>query len=289
MSPSHLERRFRVVAGEEDVASAWIWSLDPLGVEWRDEPAGSVAVAYFRADDCPPLPEGFPCALLAEEPVASTDWLAAWRAAASPIEVGRQLLIDPRELDAVEALPETGGRHLLRLPARTAFGVGSHESTRLAWELAESLDLAGRAVLDVGCGTGILAFGCRLLGAGRVVGFDLDPAAALLAGQYARHNRVAVPFFVGRVAALAAHPAALPPFDLLLVNVIPEEIRGELPELLALLARDGEAVFSGILEREADAALAELARHGLVERDRRVAGEWAALRTARAGAPARSA
>lgn len=289
MTARHLERRFQVEAGEEEIATGWIWSLAPLGVEWRDAAGGTEAVAYFVADGCAPLPEEFPLALVEERTLEATDWLALWRAAASPIEVGRSLLVDPRELDAVGAPPETGGRHLLRLPARTAFGVGSHESTRLAWELAESLELAGRSVLDVGCGTGILAFGCRLAGAGRVVGFDVDPAAALLAGQYARHNALAVPFFAGRLSALAGFGAIPTPagFDLLLVNVIPEEIRDELAALIDLLAPAGEAVFSGILEREAGAAAAELARHGLVERERRIAGEWAALRVARAGAAGR--
>ena len=282
--PRHLERRFRVPppGGEitEEVASGWIWSLSPLGVEWREEAAGTVAIAYFLADRAGPLPDGFPLVLLEERPVAETDWLAAWREAAAPIEVGETLLVDPRELDESAPVADRRGRHLLRLPARTAFGVGSHESTRLAWELAEALDLSGRRVLDLGCGTGILAFGARLAGARSVVGFDVDPAAALLAGQYARHNAIDVPFFAGRLAAIGGDAR----FDLALVNVIPEEIRAELPALVTRLATGAEAIFSGILAAEAEASLAELARHGLVERDRRVAGEWAALRVGFASA-----
>jgi ribosomal protein L11 methyltransferase len=128
-------------------------------------------------------------------------------------------------------------------------------------------------VLDVGCGTGILAFGAELGGALWAGGFDVDPAAALLAGQYARLNGLPARFFAGRAAALALRPV----FDLLFVNVIPAEIGPDLAALHALLAPTGVAVFSGILEAEAEGAAARLAGAGFAQRARRVEGEWAAL------------
>ncbi|MCL4838170.1 MAG: 50S ribosomal protein L11 methyltransferase [Thermoanaerobaculia bacterium] len=265
----------RVPAGSEEEVAARLWPLAPLGLEWRSGPAGDEAVAFFTADDPVTGLAALPFEVLSDRLLPVADWLAAWRAAARPIRVGRSLLVDPREPEPEdEGAVAEAGRATLRLPARTAFGVGSHESTRLAWELAEELGLAaGARALDVGCGTGILAFGAELAGALWAGGFDVDPAAALLAGQYARLNGLPGRFFAGGAAALAA-PSR---FDLLFVNVIPTEIGPDLAALCALLAPEGTAVFSGILEAEAGEAAARLAAAGFEERARRVEGEWAAL------------
>ena len=161
---------------------------------------------------------------------------------------------------------------LLRLPARRAFGTGSHESTRLALEILERLAVRGRRVLDVGTGTGVLALAALRLGARRAVAHDLDPAAALLAALNARLNSLAPLVFAGPVAAIARGAA----FDLLLVNVIPEEIAADLPRLARLLAPRGRAVFSGILRSGSRRALGVLRAAGFRRRASRFAGEWAA-------------
>lgn len=263
-------------AGSEEEVAARLWPLAPLGLEWRSGPdGGEQAVACFEAGDRVDGLAALPYEILSDRLLPVADWLAVWRAAARPIRVGRSLLVDPREPEQEDGEGASEpGRATLRLPARTAFGVGSHESTRLAWELAEELGLApGARVLDVGCGTGILAFGAELGGALWAGGFDVDPAAALLAGQYARLNGLPVRFFAGRAAALAAAAR----FDLLFVNVIPAEIAPDLAALRSLVAPGGSAVFSGILEAEAEEAAARLADAGFAERVRRIEGEWAAL------------
>jgi ribosomal protein L11 methyltransferase len=254
--------------------AARLWPLEPLGLEWRSAPGEELVVAYFREGEPRDGLAALPYPVVADRLLPDADWLAAWRAGAQPIPVGARLLVDPREPEPGTPPAAEPGRTTLLLPARTAFGVGSHESTRLAWELAENLGLAaGARVLDVGCGTGILAFGAGIAGARWTAGYDLDPAAALLAGQYARLNGLPVRFFAGPAAALAA-PAR---FDLLFVNVIPAEIGPELPALRALLAPAGTALFSGLLVTEASEAVARLAAAGFVERARRAEGEWVAL------------
>ncbi len=217
--------------------------------------------------------------LTAVEPVGETDWFAAWRAAARPFEVGRRFLLDPREPDPAAEPASAAGRIALRLPARAAFGTGSHESTRLALELLETVEVAGRSVLDVGTGTGILAFAALALGARRASACDVDPVAAFHARDNRRLNGAALPAGAG-FAVWAGGAGALAPgarFDLLLVNVLPERILPELPRLARATAPGGALIYSGLVaEREAELTAA-WAACGLAVRSRAAAGDWVAL------------
>lgn len=294
MSPT-LRLRVAVAADQEEALSGWLWTHGGQGLVWVEPDAvggaPSAAWLFFAAAAVPSadalreLAAWCPGAEAGElEPVEERDWLASWRAHADPIEAGRHFLIDPREPEEADAAPAPGDRFLLRLPARTAFGVGSHESTRLALELLEQVGCAGARVLDVGTGTGILAFAAQLLGAARVVAFDLDPAAALLVDQYRRMNALErVPCFCGSLGAVGIEGKDRT-FDLALVNVIPEEIAAELPLLWQSMKPGGLALFSGILAAEGDAAKARVARHGFRVIDvERTAAEWLAFAAERVG------
>ncbi len=175
-------------------------------------------------------------------------------------------------------------RRLLRLPARTAFGTGSHESTRLAIELLETAELAGGAVLDVGTGTGILAFAALAWGAARVVGFDADTVAAFQARANSRLNGLQPRLFAGRLAAVAPRLAAAARFDVAVVNVVPEQILPEIEDLLPALSPGAVVILSGLLAERAAEVSARLAALGLIESRRRQAGEWAALELVKAEA-----
>jgi len=278
----YVRRRYHLPVEAQDLAVGRLWLAGTLGVEITEEDGTVLIAAYFED---PPPPGWVPETLRdlgarpgAAETLADTDWLASWRRAAQPLAVGKRWLLDPREEGERGALSRPPrsrsepGRILLRLPARTAFGTGGHESTRLALEILERLDVRERRVLDVGAGTGVLGFAALALGAGTVVGFDLDPAAALLAALNARLNRAAPLLFAGPLTAIRSGTH----FDLVLANVIPEEIGAELPRLAGCLAPGGRAVFSGILRQRARGALTALRAAGFVRLSSRFAGEWAA-------------
>jgi ribosomal protein L11 methyltransferase len=258
---------------------ALLWAHGGLGSWSEAADEGRVRIHGFVASDCNELRLAkslriHPDVVVSRlEPVGDRDWAATWRRESGPIEVGNRFVVDPREPDEVDAPVEPDGRILLRLPARTAFGTGSHASTRLAVELLEALDVTGREVLDVGTGSGILSFAALALGARRAVACDLDPAAALLIPAYASMNAFRLSAFAGPLQALAAGAR----FDLALVNVIPSEIADDLPRLAALVRTGGLAVFSGILETEAEHALAAVRAVGFAERSRKRDGEWTAF------------
>jgi ribosomal protein L11 methyltransferase len=282
-----LQRTYAVEPKASEEFAALLWRAGSLGSHQAAAVDGAeIHRAYFALGAAAPvLPPGV--ALVTEETVGPADWMAAWRAQAEPLAIGRRLLIDPREPGVAPALsgrreaedaPASHSRRiLLRIPARSAFGTGGHESTRLVLELLERLPLAGARVLDVGTGAGLLTLAALALGAATAVGFDVDLVAPILARHNALLNRSAAGagrahFFAGTAAALGDRARC----DLLLVNVIPEEIRSDLRRLSELLRPGGAAVFSGILASESRAALVRLREHGFARVGTRRAGDWVA-------------
>jgi ribosomal protein L11 methylase PrmA len=176
-----------------------------------------------------------------------TDWVAESAALRRAVFVDRYLF-DPHEGDLATASPP--GVRRLFLPAVRAFGTGSHESTRLAVRLLLAENLVGACVLDVGCGTGTLAFVAALEGASHVVAFDLDREAAFATREQARANSIA------RVSAFAGPLDALVPdvrFDVAAANMIHEETAPLLPAIRALLAPGGRLLCSGqLVERRGE-------------------------------------
>lgn len=279
--------RYALAPGLEEELSAWLWRRGTLGSELKKGSAGELVIeAFFPAAlDPGPLPPALRAAgarSLGSELVPDADWLAPYRLAAQPFPVGRRLLVDPREpgaAPAAPAAPRMGGRRLLRIPARTAFGTGSHESTRLALELMERVDFGGRRVLDVGTGSGILALAALAFGARAACAFDNDVAAPLVARQNARLNGLRPAFFAGDLGTFAESAAG--GFEVALVNVVPAQITPELPALARLLALGALGVFSGILAGQGRTFLAALRRVGLRRRATRRAGEWIAYLVAK--------
>lgn len=267
-------------AEREDLFVAELWEAGTLGVQSLPQADGRVRIeAWFDPDAVPGFSESWRelgAEADGETVIPDTDWLVRYRELAQPFPVGRGLWIDPRE-PGDEVLPAPDGRRLLRLPARTAFGIGSHESTRLALELLEDCDLAGRRVLDVGAGTGILSFAALLAGARLAVAFDFDLDAAFCGRENGALNQLAPPWFAGTSAALAESAR----FDLALVNVVPEQILPEIPGIVRRLSPEGELIFSGILLERGKMVEERLRPLGFAARAERRAGDWIAYRFGR--------
>lgn len=285
-----IRARFAVAADHEEILSALLWVTGCAGVASGgdgvlERPAplapGQVLVEAFYSE--PPELEcvekqGFSPFEVVDE--ADRDWLALWRASAQPIPIGTGLLIEPGEPEAhaleAEQLWHEGRRRIL-VPARAAFGTGSHETTRLMLDALAERPPVGAAILDVGAGSGILSFVALALGAGSAVGFEIDLESACLAGQNARLNRFASGFWAGTLDALA--PSAR--FDLVVVNVLPERILDRADDLARAVAGGGRLLYGGhLVEREAQIADVWAAA-GLGVVSRATLGEWGLLELAR--------
>ncbi len=211
--------------------------------------------------------------------VHEADWAEAWKAYFPVLRVGRRLVIRPtwrrhrREPDDV----------VLALDPGMAFGTGLHPTTRLCLAALEGLADAGRVdgarVLDVGCGSGILAIAAVKLGAAGALGVDTDPIAIESTLANARRNRL------GRrvEARVRSLPSGEPPFDVVLANLIAGVLVPLASALRDELRPGGTLLASGIfIDREAEVQAAfEVA--GLVIGERRVEGEWIALAATRPG------
>jgi ribosomal protein L11 methyltransferase len=176
------------------------------------------------------------------QPVADQDWVRATQAQFGPIEITPALWIVPSWCEPVEPRALN-----LVLDPGLAFGTGSHPTTRLclAWLAAELR--RGESVLDYGCGSGILAIAAARLGAGRVVGTDVDPQAIVASRDNARRNGVSATFVVPDELVGVA-PAD---FDVVVANILANPLILLAPALAARTRRGGRIVLSGVLETQA--------------------------------------
>ena len=210
--------------------------------------------------------------------VQEADWADAWKAFFPVMRVGRRLVIRPSWRQH-RAAP---GDVVLALDPGMAFGTGLHPTTRLTLAALEPLVEDGRLtntrVLDVGCGSGILAIAALKLGASTGLGVDTDPVAVEATTANAARNDIG--------DRLTARGGSLPtnegPFDVVLANLVAGVLMTLAPRLLAELSADGTVLASGIFaDREIEVTNA-FGAAGLRVTGRTGEGDWVALELRRA-------
>lgn len=205
--------------------------------------------------------------------VHEADWAEAWKTFFPVLRVGRRLVIRPTWRDHRARTDDV----VIALDPGMAFGTGLHPTTRLCLAALEPLvddgRLDGARVLDVGCGSGILAMAAIRLGAKAALGVDTDPIAIEATLANGRRNRLG-----RRIRAREGSiPTGEPSFDVVVANLIASVLVTRAPSLFAELRPGGSLVASGIfVDREAEVRTAFEAA-GLEPTDRSVDGDWVAL------------
>ena len=265
------------LASLPELEESLLWKLADLGiarvaVQHRPEtPSQRQLIAWLPAIDWPeperqqlalalaPLAEPFGLALppLRWSQQADEDWSLSWKQHWQADPVGKGLLILPAWLPCP---PEHAERRLIAMDPGSAFGTGSHPTTRLCLEALELLaamtpeGLAGLRVADLGCGSGVLGLAGLRLGAASVAAVDTDSLAVRATTDNAALNGLTpqVRVQLGSVEALAELLEGQPA-DLLLCNILAPVIQALCPAFNTVLAANGVGLLSGLLVDQAPA------------------------------------
>jgi ribosomal protein L11 methyltransferase len=274
----YLELRCRWPRDRDEELATTVGDFPVLGVRADAAPDGYEDIrVYFEADlddkaaGLGSMLEAMGALDIDIADLPSEDWMAAYRRQARPFAVGRSWWIDPRPESLTPAPP---GRCRLAVEPSTAFGSGSHESTQLILSSLESETIRGCRVLDVGTGSAILAAAAAALGAGLVVGFDIDPHAVWVARQTVIRNdsgrRPIV--FAGPIGAVGDAG-----FDVVLCNMISSRFIPLLGEIGRVLSPGGRVLFSGLVANEYSEVSAALGAQGFEPYGEARLGEWVSV------------
>ena len=187
------------------------------------------------------------------EPLQDQVWERAWLEHFRPMRFGRRLWVIPGGQTAELA----DGDVAVELDPGLAFGTGTHATTALCLDWLDSLDLAGRRVIDVGCGSGILAIAALKLGAAGAVAIDHDPQALLATRENAARNGVA-----DRLTVLGADAPPPAPADVVVANILAGTLIELAPQIEAMVRPGGLLALSGILAEQTDDVAAAYVRPG---------------------------
>ncbi|MBM5827028.1 MAG: 50S ribosomal protein L11 methyltransferase [Cyanobacteria bacterium M_surface_7_m2_040] len=289
------------MAAPPELEESLLWKLPQLGIyrvalqHRPDAPQQRQLVAWLPASEWPDTERQHLAGALA--PLAATfglplpeigwtqqpdeDWSLSWKQHWQPDPVGDRLLILPAWLDCPS---EHAQRLLIRMDPGSAFGTGSHPTTRLCLEALEGLaaerggQLGGLQVADLGCGSGVLGLAALRLGAAAVAAADTDSLAVSATRDNAALNGLSRQLQVvqGSASELAA---LLPqgPADLLLCNILAPVIEALSPSFEALLAAGGVGVLSGLLVEQAPRLQQVLAEQGWQADLAATQGPWGLL------------
>ena len=276
----------RVGAADAEIVLAELLELAPSGVEESDLQGGIVEYAIYGAPgELPVLPDlraavGDALVELSTSELPD-DWSERWREFHRPITISSPA---PERVSALrvrapwESPSERPDLREIVIDPGQAFGTGAHATTRLCLELL--LSLAGSSaersgLLDLGCGSGVLAIAAAALGYGPVLALDHDHLSVTATAQNATANDVRIDI---RRFDLRYDPWPIADWQAIPV-VLANLLRPLLLDLTQALERPpAHLIVSGLLTREADEVSRAFARRlGMSERERRCSGDWVAV------------
>jgi ribosomal protein L11 methyltransferase len=207
---------------------------------------------------------------VAMQPVDEEDWSEEWKKYFKPQKPGKRIVIKP----TWEEYRTVGNELILELDPGMAFGTGTHETTVLCLQELEKSINDNTIVLDIGCGSGILAIAAALLGCRKAIGVDLDPVAVEVSRRNANLNKVEdlVEIRQGNLMDVVDEKV-----DLLVSNIIAEIIVKMCPDIHRYLIPGGRWIASGIINEKIPVVEKAMTDAGLQLMETRSMGDWAVI------------
>lgn len=207
--------------------------------------------------------------------VKDEDWENNWKEYYKPVEVGKRLLIVPQW----EEIPETHGRCVLRLDPGLIFGTGTHPTTKMCLEALEDIAKSGKTVLDLGCGSGILAIAALIFGADKAYGCDIDPKAPGVAMENAALNGIysdKLEVYAGDVISDKAmkDKFGVRKYEIITANIVADVIISICAQAKLWLKRGGSFICSGIIGARCDEVKTALVKSGFVIKQEIEDSDW---------------
>ncbi len=178
--------------------------------------------------------------------VKDEDWSLSWKKSWKPDPVGKSILILPAWLDVPEKFLE---RKIIRLDPGSAFGTGSHASTRLCIEALDNNPPVGQVIADIGCGSGILSLTALKLGAKSTFSVDIDPLAISATKINFALNDFSenlLNVFLGSIEKIESNMPRKK-IDLVLCNILAPVIKLIGPSFEKIIGHKGKVILSGLL------------------------------------------
>ena len=208
--------------------------------------------------------------------IPEQDWVSKVQRELAPVEAGRFYVYGSHDADKV---PE--GRVPLLIDAAMAFGTGHHGTTKGCLEAFDALladGFEGTNILDIGCGTAVLAMAAAKVLPHTVLASDIDPLAVEVAQANAVSN--GLKDRVNCVVAAGFGASELKdsgPYDLIFANILKGPLIGLAPEIAANTKAGGYVILSGILNEQADEVISVYQQNGFNDVERRVIVDWTTL------------
>ena len=261
-----------------------IWEIiDPSLLD--NMPEDVLVHAWFEKNaSLPPLQDGIRLRLselaaehhdygslrLETKTVSDQSWNDVWKKYFKPFHAGERLVIKP----TWEPYTAQDGELVVEIDPGMAFGSGTHETTGMCLSLLEKYMSCGADVIDVGTGSGILAIGSALLGAGHVLAIDIDYDAVKVADENVHNNHVEHIVSV-RHGDLLKQVNAL--CDICVANIISDVIIGFAAPLIEHIRPGGLFICSGIVSSRSDEVRDALNSSGYEILEKNTRGEWTAF------------
>jgi ribosomal protein L11 methyltransferase len=187
--------------------------------------------------------------------IPQKNWNEVWESNFEPIEIGKQIFVRATFHEPKPEFP-----HEIVIDPKMAFGTGHHQTTAMMLELLLENDFVNKKVLDMGCGTGILAIMASKLGAAEIIAIDYDEVCYASAIENAQLNKIE------NITALCGSKEVIPRenFDIILANINRNILIDQMDRYSQVLKTDGEIYFSGFYEvPDLDIITEEARKHGL--------------------------